>query len=91
MSNYQEIESSQRQQNELMRREQELCDMHEFHALRVAKELCGTSKKDGNQWCFLYGENLQEGVAGFGNSIIQSALNFLEELRKTMPDGWERI
>ena len=32
-------------------------------------------------------ENLQEGVAGFGNSIIQSALNFLEELRKTKPDG----
>lgn len=24
--------------------------------------------KDGNQWCALYGENLQEGVAGFGNS-----------------------
>lgn len=23
---------------------------------------------DGNQWCALYGENLQEGVAGFGSS-----------------------
>jgi hypothetical protein len=23
---------------------------------------------DGNQWCALYGENLQEGVAGFGDS-----------------------
>jgi hypothetical protein len=23
---------------------------------------------DGNQWCALYGANLQEGVAGFGNS-----------------------
>jgi hypothetical protein len=23
---------------------------------------------DGNQWCALYGENLQDGVAGFGNS-----------------------
>lgn len=22
--------------------------------------------KDGNMWCALYGENLQEGVAGFG-------------------------
>lgn len=21
---------------------------------------------DGNQWCVLYGENLQDGVAGFG-------------------------
>ena len=23
---------------------------------------------DGNKWCALYGENLQEGVAGFGDS-----------------------
>lgn len=23
---------------------------------------------DGNQWCALYGSNLQEGVAGFGDS-----------------------
>lgn len=23
---------------------------------------------DGNQWCALYGENLQNGVAGFGDS-----------------------
>jgi hypothetical protein len=24
--------------------------------------------KDGNQWCVLYGENLQEGIAGFGDT-----------------------
>lgn len=24
--------------------------------------------KDGNQWCALYGANLQEGVAGFGDT-----------------------
>lgn len=23
---------------------------------------------DGNQWCCLLGENLQEGIAGFGNT-----------------------
>lgn len=23
---------------------------------------------DGNQWCALYGDNLQDGVAGFGGS-----------------------
>lgn len=23
---------------------------------------------DGNQWCALYGENIQDGVAGFGDS-----------------------
>lgn len=25
-------------------------------------------KKDGNQWCVLWGENLQEGIAGFGDT-----------------------
>ena len=25
-------------------------------------------KIDGNQWCALYGDNLQDGIAGFGNS-----------------------
>ncbi len=24
--------------------------------------------KDGNEWCVLYGENIQEGVAGFGDT-----------------------
>lgn len=24
--------------------------------------------RDGNKWCALYGENLQDGVAGFGDS-----------------------
>lgn len=24
--------------------------------------------RDGNQWCALYGKNLQEGLAGFGES-----------------------
>lgn len=23
---------------------------------------------DGNQWCVLYGENLQDGIAGFGKT-----------------------
>lgn len=24
--------------------------------------------KDGNRWCALYGENIQEGVCGFGDT-----------------------
>ena len=47
-----------------MRREQELCDMHEFHALRVAKELCGTPKKDGNQWCFFVRKTYKKVLQG---------------------------
>lgn len=31
---------------------------------------------DGSQWCVLYGENLQEGVAGFGKSPILAVYDF---------------
>ena len=31
---------------------------------------------DGNQWCVLYGENLQDGVAGFGDSPYLAVVDF---------------
>lgn len=31
---------------------------------------------DGNQWCALYGDNLQDGVAGFGDSPAQAMIAF---------------
>ena len=31
---------------------------------------------DGNQWCALYGDNLQEGVAGFGDTPAKAAVQF---------------
>jgi hypothetical protein len=31
---------------------------------------------DGSQWCALYGDNLQEGVAGFGNTPADAAEDF---------------
>lgn len=32
--------------------------------------------KDGNQWCFLLGDNLHDGVAGFGDTPEQAAAAF---------------
>ena len=31
---------------------------------------------DGNQWCALYGENIQDGVCGFGVSPAQAMYDF---------------
>ena len=31
---------------------------------------------DGNKWCALYGENLQDGVAGFGDSPADAMADF---------------
>ena len=31
---------------------------------------------DGNQWCALYGDNLQDGVAGFGDTPDKAMRDF---------------
>jgi hypothetical protein len=31
---------------------------------------------DGNQWCALYGDNIQDGVAGFGDSPAKAMSDF---------------
>ena len=37
---------------------------------------------DGNQWCVLYGENIMDGVAGFGDSPILAVYDFNKAWRK---------
>ena len=39
-------------------------------------------KRDGNQWCVLFGKDLQSGVAGFGDSIHQAAMDFNSQFYK---------
>ncbi len=39
---------------------------------------------DGNQWCVLYGDNLQEGVAGFGDSPELAMADFDKNWRTPM-------
>lgn len=36
--------------------------------------------KDGNQWCFLYGKDIQSGICGFGDTIEKAADAFYQEL-----------
>jgi len=31
---------------------------------------------DGNQWCVLFGENLQDGVCGFGDTAYDAVIAF---------------
>lgn len=38
--------------------------------------------KDGNQWCVLYGENLQDGIAGFGDTPYLAILDFNKNWNK---------
>jgi hypothetical protein len=42
---------------------------------------------DGNQWCALYGENLQDGCAGFGDSPEKAMMAFDVEWAKEAERG----
>lgn len=37
--------------------------------------------KDGNQWCYLYGDNIQDGIAGFGETIFKAAWDFYSHIK----------
>jgi hypothetical protein len=39
---------------------------------------------DGDMHCFLYGENLQEGVSGFGKSPMLAAIDFSKQFKKEL-------
>jgi len=43
-----------------------------------------TLSRDGNQWCALYGENIQEGVCGFGDSPELAMQDFDRAWRKPL-------
>ena len=36
--------------------------------------------KDGNAWCILYGDNLQDGICGFGDTKEDALVEFIKEL-----------
>lgn len=40
---------------------------------------------DGDQYCWLLGSNLQDGVAGFGKSAYLAALDFNRAFRAELP------
>lgn len=64
--------------------------LSDFHQSRIAEELVEAAREscephalmrpriypDGDQWCALYGEDLQEGVAGFGVTPAAACLDF---------------
>jgi hypothetical protein len=47
------------------------------------KDILGiTISLDGDKWCALIGENLQDGLAGFGNSPIEAIRALANEIEQ---------
>lgn len=45
-----------------------------------------TLSVDGNQWCALFGVNLMEGVAGFGDSPAEAYADFDKNWNEKLPE-----
>ncbi len=63
-----QIESSQRQHNQIMLHQSRISFAVEQEELGRFSLLKPLLLKDGSQWCVLYGKDLQEGIAGFGST-----------------------
>lgn len=48
---------------------------------RICNEIGATLSLDGNAWCVLLGDNLQEGVSGFGDRPYEALVAFIKEVR----------
>jgi hypothetical protein len=60
-------------------------------AVRPSVLLRPSIQRDGNQWCALYGENLQDGTAGYGDSPAEAFAdfdrNFAAKIPPAVPGG----
>jgi hypothetical protein len=57
-----------------------LVECEEMNLFSILKP---TLKQDGNQWCCLYGEDLQVGIAGFGDTPYLAILAWNKEWHKS--------
>jgi len=71
-----------------------MCDCHALHYAALAAEAARIEPSylyrprlfiDGSEWCALYGENLQDGVAGFGRSPAEACDAFDKAWHQKLP------
>ncbi len=71
-----QIESSQRQWHDILYQQERMnviIEQVEYNKFMMLKPKVSI---DGDQYCVLYGENLQEGIAGFGDTLYLAILDF---------------
>jgi len=58
---------------------QELNYWSDKHYMLPIEVLKPAIKKDGSAWCCLYGDNIQDGIAGFGDTPNMAVLDFIQK------------
>jgi hypothetical protein len=81
MTDFEQIESSQRQYHQEREHYERMCNIVEEKTLAFIGTLKPRLSKDGDMWFFLYGENLQDGVAGFGDTPYRAMVDFERNFR----------
>lgn len=71
-----QIESSQRQHYDTLLHQERMCVAIEESMLCRFRLLQPKLYKDGNQWCVLYGDNIHNGIAGFGDTPSKAVQSF---------------
>jgi len=64
-------------------KQSELCRTIEAQEMNLFVLLDCTLTRDGNQWCVLYGEDLQVGICGFGDTPRLAIYDFNRQWDKT--------
>lgn len=76
MDEFKQIESSQRQHNENVEHQVRmdiLCSEQQYKRFAMLRPRIF---KDGDKWCVLYGDNIQDGVAGFGDTPHEAVIDW---------------
>lgn len=61
------------------------CNEELEHVVRLVYASGAKLSKDGSKWCYLLGNNIQEGVCGFGPTPMAAANDFFVNYTK-LPD-----
>ena len=75
-TDYEQMESSQRQLHNEKVHYEKLCTEVQIADYTLFSMLKPSLQRDGNQWRVLYGADLQEGVAGFGDSPHEAIVDW---------------
>lgn len=84
MNEYDDIIFNLQRETECLRQDVAREQVRPFYLLRPRMF------QDGNQWCVLYGDNIQDGVAAFGDTPAKAATQFDVEWLNDKADFCER-
>lgn len=73
---FEQIESSQRQHHNEMLFQERMIAATESSQYNLVSLLKPKIYIDGNQWCVIYGDNIQDGVCGFGDTPLKAICEF---------------